>query len=128
MAEADFMRWCMNEATRLGARLFRMNTGQAWVGNVMRNRDGSITIKNPRPFRAGVTGMHDLIGWTPVEVTQEMVGTQLAVFTSIETKSTKGCATVGQANFLAAVTNAGGKSGIARKESDLTAILYGECS
>ncbi len=122
--ETDFMRRCMKRATSLGARLFRMNVGLAWVGDVTRNRDGSITIRNPRPFRAGVPGMSDLVGWVPVEITAEMVGSTVAVFASVETKGARGRATDEQKNYVAAVVAAGGRAGIARTDEDLTSILY----
>jgi len=121
--ETDFMRRCMKRATTLGARLFRMNVGLAWIGDAIRNKDGSITIRHPRPFRAGVPGMSDLVGWVPVTITPDMVGTTVAVFASVETKAARGRATDEQKNYLAAVSAAGGRAGIARKDDDLTMIL-----
>lgn len=125
MLEADFMRRCMKRATDLGARLFRMNIGLAWVGEVTKNRDGSITIRNPRPFKSGVPGMSDLIGWTPVVITPDMVGKTIAVYSAVETKSARGRASEEQKNFVAAVHRAGGKAGIAKVDEDLDAILRG---
>jgi hypothetical protein len=128
MLEADFMRQCMRRATDLGARLFRMNIGLAWTGDVTKNRDGSITIRNPRPFKSGVPGMSDLIGWTPVQITAGMVGKTVAIYSAVETKSAKGRPTPEQANFISAVQKAGGLAGIARTDSDLTIILCGPIS
>lgn len=119
------MRRCMKRATDLGARLFRMNIGLAWVGDVTKNRDGSITIRNPRPFRSGVKGMSDLIGWTPVVITPDMVGKTVAVYAAVETKSARGGAFEDQKNFVSAVHRAGGKAGIAKVDEDLDAILRG---
>lgn len=126
MLEADFMRRCMKRATDLGARLFRLNIGLAWVGEVTKNRDGSITIRNPRPFKSGVPGMSDLIGWAPVVVTPDMVGKTIAVYLAVETKSARGRASDEQKNFISAVHSAGGKAGIARTDADLDAILCGD--
>lgn len=123
MREADFMRRCMKRATDLSARLFRHNVGQAWTGDVTKNRDGSITIHNPRPFKSGVPGMSDLIGWTPVKVTADMVGQTVAVYTAVETKTGRGRASDVQKNFIAAVVKSGGLAGIARTDCDLDNIL-----
>lgn len=121
--ETDFGRALMKLATNLTARLFRNNTGMAWQGKVRKNRDGSITISDPRPLHAGlVVGGSDLIGWMPVRITQEMVGDTVAVFTAVEVKA-KTSATDEQLAFIAAVRKAGGRAGIARTEADLSAIL-----
>ena len=125
MLEIDFMRRCMKRATDLGARLFRLNVGLAWTGDVTKNRDGSITIRNPRPFKSGVPGMSDLIGWSPREITADMVGKTVAIYAAVETKSPRGRPTVEQSNFISAVQNAGGLAGIAKTDEDLTAILCG---
>jgi hypothetical protein len=125
MSEGDFMRRCMKRATDLGARLFRNNVGTGWTGNDVRcNPDGSITIRNPRPFHAGlVPGSADLIGWKPVEITPEMVGQTVAVFTSVETKTKRGRLQAGQENWADIVAGAGGLAGIARTDADLDRIL-----
>lgn len=123
MREADFMRRCMKRASDLGARLFRLNVGLAWTGDVIKNPDGSITIRNPRPFKSGVPGMSDLIGWTPVVVTPEMVGQTVAVYTAVETKTARGRASDAQVKFIGAVSKSGGRAGIARTDEDLDKIL-----
>jgi len=123
MREADFMRRCMKRASDLGARLFRLNVGLAWTGDVIKNPDGSITIRNPRPFKSGVTGMSDLIGWTPIEITPDMVGQTVAVYTAVETKTPRGRVRDAQVKFISAVSNAGGKAGVARTDADLDNIL-----
>lgn len=83
---------------RLGivCRLFRINSGQGWVGagKAKRLQDGTVAIPHGRPISLGlagpdtrpVSGVSDLIGWTPVVITPDMVGRQVAVFTSIECK------------------------------------------
>lgn len=124
MREADFMRRCMKRATDAGGRLFRNNVGNGWVGRMSRNRDGSITISDPRPLHAGLAvGSGDLIGWMPVEITPEMVGQTVAIFTSVETKGARGRASQGQIVWADAVSRAGGISGIAKTDTDLDNIL-----
>lgn len=130
MSESDLMRRLQLAATRLGARLFRQNVGQAWVGKVERVNSiryvqvgpGDVVLRNARPFHAGVRGMSDLGGWMPVQVTASMVGETIAVYAAVEIKE-NARATDGQKAFIAAVLKAGGRAGIAHDESELTKIL-----
>lgn len=136
MKEADFMRWCMKRATDLGARLFRNNVGQAWVGQAEEFRrattvsvqPGDVLIRQGRPFKAGTAGMSDLIGFVPVTVTQDMVGQKVAIYAAVETKSARGRATDEQKQFIAMVERFGGRAGIVRTDQDLTSILLPETS
>lgn len=130
MAEVDLMRRLQKLASTLGARLFRQNTGMAWVGKAVRiNRpglypvkSGDVVIKNARPFHAGFDGMSDLGGWSPVVITPEMVGETIAVYTQVEVKD-GARVTDEQENWIKAVNKAGGRAGIARNEKDLIDIL-----
>lgn len=63
-------------------------------------------------------GSSDLIGWTPVTITPEMVGRTVAVFTAIEVKQPGKYPSPEQRQFLANVTKAGGISGTARSPED----------
>lgn len=117
-------------ATEAGARLFRNNTGTGWVGTAQQitNRPkvvtlnpGDVYIRNARPLHAGlVKGSSDLIGWKPVKVTEEMIGTTVAVFYAVEVKTGRQRATKEQAKFLQIVRNAGGEALVARKIEDVT--------
>jgi len=92
-------------------RLFRNNTG------VMRDQHG-------RPVRFGLcNGSADLIGWTTRTITADMVGQQVAVFTSIEVKTATGRLTPDQRQWLAAVETAGGIAGVARSVADAEGLL-----
>jgi hypothetical protein len=90
-----------------------------------RNNCGS--LPDPRTGRLVTFGLArgsaDLIGWRTVLVTQDMVGQQLAVFTSIEVKTPTGRLAPLQANWLDAVKNAGGIAGVARSVTDATNIV-----
>lgn len=133
MSEADLMRRLQKLASTLGARLFRQNTGMAWVGKVERGYPGKrvvlgagdVVIRNARPFHAGFSGMSDLGGWVPVEVTPDMVGSTVATYCQVEVKSNGGRPTKEQLAWIEAVKRAGGRAGIARNENDLAAILFG---
>ena len=68
-------------------------------------------------------GSADLIGWRTVTVTPEMVGQQVAVFTSIEVKAASGRLRPEQRQWLDAVQAAGGIGGVARSVDDARALL-----
>jgi len=100
--------------------VFRQNTGQGWVGKIVRDEvrggDRYITIKNPRPLYAGLTkGSSDIVGWTPE-----------GLFLAPEVKSGVGRASADQARFLDAVNRAGGRAGVARSPEDAVAIATGQ--
>jgi hypothetical protein len=99
----------------------------ARAGSVMhRNNVGQYTDqKTGRPIRYGLcVGSSDLIGWTPVTITLDMVGRTLAVFTAVEVKTPNGRPTEPQLNFIAQVTKAGGFAGIARSPGEAVAIAH----
>ncbi|MGY4333162.1 hypothetical protein ACVWWG_007579 [Bradyrhizobium sp. LB7.2] len=131
MAEADLMRLLQRAASQLGARLFRQNVGQAWVGKVERGNGrmvrlgpADVLLRNARPFHAGVTGMSDLGGWMPVEVTADMVGSTVALYVQVEVKD-GARPTKEQLAWIAAVNNAGGRAGVAHNEAELAQIVRG---
>ena len=104
--------------------MFRNNVGTAWTGHKKSTRDGGIYIENPRPFKAGLcVGSSDLIGFTTREITPDMIGKKIAIFTAVEVKTKSGKATREQINFLSFVKKNGGISGIARNENDAINLL-----
>lgn len=112
MSEAAIQQQVRLALSRAGAVAFRNNVGQY------------TDPKTGRPIRYGLSvGSSDLIGWTPVVVTPEMVGHQVAVFTAVEVKTPTGRPTEHQLNFIAQVLRAGGYAGIARSPGDAVAIL-----
>lgn len=125
MNEANIMRMIQVKVSTLGTRLFRNNVGIGWVGNIVKVsvpgkiqiNPGDILLRNPRPLHAGLCeGSSDLIGWTPVKITQEMVGKSLAVFTAVEVKTETGHASEVQKNFLETIKSTGGIGLIGRSE------------
>jgi len=90
-----------------------------------RNNIGAYRDDQGRVIRYGVgnPGGSDLIGWTPVLITHEMVGGMLGVFTAIEVKAPRGRPTEAQLNFLRQVQLGGGIAGIARSTQDALALL-----
>jgi VRR-NUC domain len=89
-----------------------------------RNNVGQYTDpKTGRPIRYGLgVGSSDLIGWTPITVTPDMVGKTLAVFTAVEVKTDRGRPTDAQLNFIEQVLKAGGLAGIARSPEQAVEI------
>ena len=112
-AETDIQqRIRLAVGTRSDLRLFRNNTG---------------TLPDPRtgrPVQFGLArGSADLIGWRTITITPEMVGQQLAVFTSIEVKTPAGRLSPAQHAWLGAVRTAGGIAGVARSVKDAIEII-----
>jgi hypothetical protein len=94
-------------------RLFRNNVGR---------------LPDPRTgrwveFGVGGKGAGDLIGWKRVTITPEMVGSTVAVFTSIEVKTPTGRIRPEQQQWLDAVRAAGGIAGVARSVEDAQQIM-----
>jgi len=80
-------------------RLFRINAGMAWTASPKQIyrptkriaifvQPGDLVLKHARPFHGAPTGWPDLCGWTEIEVTSDMVGQKIAVFTGEEIKAT----------------------------------------
>lgn len=117
MNEQDILKQIMRHAPTLGARLFRNNVGTAWMGKSIRRPDGTVIIRHARRVQFGIPGPggSDLIGWVQRG--------NVAHFVAVETKTPTGRARANQLNFLKAVHNMGGVSGICRSVGDLEALL-----
>lgn len=138
MRENPIMRGAWLALAQL-SRLFRVNTGQAWLSGmgpsgVQRMSDGSVVIQAARPVSLGLgmpngkplVGASDLQGWTPMTITPDMVGCRVAVFTAIETKaSAGGRKTDDQRNFIDQVRLAGGIAGFASSPEEAVSIVEG---
>lgn len=97
------------------ARLWRNNTGR------LRDERGQLVTFGLCP------GSADLIGYTRVTITPEMVGQTVAVFAAVEVKAERGRPTEQQLAFLEHISSAGGRAGIARSVDDANRILTGQC-
>ena len=101
------------ETTRRGWRLFRNSRAVAWVGKKAGELAGGqrgIVLQGARRVTFGLApGASDLVGWRPVEISQDMVGQTLAQFVSVEVKTKAYRAlTAEQRAWLQAVEAAGG--------------------
>jgi hypothetical protein len=103
----------------------RLALGTNPEARIFRNQVGS--LPDPRTGRLVTFGLArgsaDLIGWRTITVTPAMVGTRLAIFTSIEVKTPTGRIRPEQQAWLTAVHHAGGIAGIARSVTDAHALL-----
>jgi len=91
---------------------------------LFRNNTGTLRDQNGRPVQFGLCkGSADLIGWKRVTITPDMVGQQVAVFTSIEVKTPTGRIRPEQQQWLDAVQAAGGIAGVARSVEDAQRIM-----
>lgn len=126
MAERDeLINPILMRASAMGARLFRQNTGMAWVGKVIRNGHQTI-VAEARPFHAGLcVGSSDLIGWTPVTITPDMVGKQVAVFTALEVKWGTTRNSKEQIAFIGKVKESGGIAAFVRSVDDAISRISG---
>jgi hypothetical protein len=112
VSEAAIQQQVRLALSRAGAVAFRNNVGQY------------VDPKTGRPIRYGLgVGSSDLIGWTPMVITPDMVGQTVAVFTAVEVKAPHGRPTEPQLNFIAQVIKAGGFAGIARSAAEAVNIL-----
>lgn len=103
----------------------RLALGKRSDLRLYRNNCGS--LPDPRTGRLVQFGLArgsaDLIGWRTITITPEMVGRQVAVFTSIEVKTERGRVRPEQHAWLSTVQGAGGIAGIARSVADASQII-----
>ncbi|RLF67108.1 MAG: hypothetical protein DRN30_00755 [Thermoplasmata archaeon] len=128
MSEQTLLKQFLKEASKLGHRLFRNNTGTGWVGKATRCSSprqvtlypGDVLIRQARPLHAGlIKGSSDLIGWSVIRVTSEMVGQRVAIFTAAELKTGRLKATTEQQNFVNKINLDGGIAVVAYEFNEL---------
>jgi hypothetical protein len=89
-------------------RLFRVNSGMGYCGRVVKQSAGVVILADARPLHAAPKGWPDLCGWTSVEITPEMVGQTVAIFTAEEFKGQRDALRPEQAAFKAVLERMGG--------------------
>ena len=115
----------------------------AWGSRVLRNNSGVLpNPKTGRPIRFGlgnespainkVMKSSDHIGWTPVVITPQMVGSTIAVFTALEAKPVgfkiraeyrEGSREKAQDHFMQLVFTAGGIAGFCWDEHSVDEVV-----
>ena len=113
-----------NKETTLQQEI-RLALGQLPDLRMFRNQVGQLPdLRTGRPVQFGLAkGSSDLIGFKTIEVTPDMIGQKLAVFTSLDVKTAKGKLTPMQHNWLSCVNKAGGITGVARSVQDAIQII-----
>lgn len=104
---------------------FRINSGKAWTGNdIQRLRDGSILIRDPRPFVTGVpAGFSDGFGVVTVTITPEMIGQEIGQAVFGEFKTETGKVSEKQAAFLKAMKAHGAIAEVWRSSAEALATI-----
>lgn len=106
-------------ASSLNARLFRNNNGLAYTGQAIRQPNGDILLRNPRPIKYGLgVGTGDLFGGTQIIITPDMVGRKVFVVTNYEVKTKNTKTSKEQIAFHNMVNALGGISIIDRFENE----------
>jgi len=110
--ETDIVNRIMLSESRKGVILFKNVRGMF------------LTLDGSRKIRAGLLadGASDLIGGTPVTITEDMVGKTILQFTAIEVKTSSGIASDKQNDFTKEIYRRGGRAGIARSPEDAEKI------
>lgn len=128
MSEAAVQQRALLEASHLGAILFRNNSGACMDDRGRMVRYGLANESKKLNTRMKSS---DLIGVTPVIITQAMVGHRVGVFTAIETKpegwtlrpsDKRGAA---QAHFMNIVLVAGGIASFVNSDNQIKLIIDG---
>ena len=134
--EANIQRAAWLRVARTST-LWRLNVVMGWVSalgpnGITKRTDGSVLIRQARPMALGfaladgspVKGSADLVGRTTITITPEMVGQQIAVFTSLEAKNSKGGrVSTDQKNWLNQTAEAGGISGVFSSPEEAEQII-----
>ena len=124
MKESDIQNKAMLTLSRGVTRLFRNVTAMGWGGKVTIRKGNIVTIHNARPIHAGLCkGLIRYYRVDSIEITPEMVGKKVAVFTAIEFKAPGKKPTTEQAHFGEQVVAAGGLFGVAWTVGEAAEII-----
>jgi hypothetical protein len=84
-----------------------------------------LTLDGKRRVASGLQakGSSDLIGFRPVVITPEMVGSTVAVFCAVEVKTPTGKVSPEQRHFIDVILKNGGFAGVSRSVDDAIRVL-----
>lgn len=128
MSESEVQQKVQIEAAYYGCQLMRNNSG-AFIdkdGRQIRFGLGNTSKQHNERIKTS-----DLIGFTTVTITPEMVGMKLAVFTAVECKEGKwkpgsNPRERAQSAFIEWVKKSGGIAGFAASVNDFVSIMKGQ--
>jgi hypothetical protein len=105
-------------------RLFRNPRGLFWAGKLMDRKGSVVVLQHAQQIECGLCdGASDLIGWTTIEITPEMVGRKIAVFTSPEVKVPGASRRETQFTWRNNVLEAGGIAGIVKTPQECVDLV-----
>jgi hypothetical protein len=130
---SDTMKRIMLAASAERSTVFRNNQAEGVVGDprvwikqeqAITVRPGDVVVRNARVLHAGLhVGSGDLIGWTPLLITEAWVGRTVPVFTSLEAKSGTGALEPAQKNWRRVILAAGGIAGAAYSPAEAVELI-----
>jgi hypothetical protein len=133
--ETDITHTIMIDTSKLGARMFKNVRGLFYTKGEVMNLLAAIktgrvdtimaAVRKLRQVMAGLQAedSSDLIGFRPTVITQDMVGTTVAIFSAIEVKTVTGAVRDGQHRWIDFVLKNGGFAGVARSPDEAKEIL-----
>lgn len=123
--EKNIQQECRLSAGEVDCITFRINVGTGITGNgQVRHNDGSITVKNARPFSTGVpAGFSDLLVIKSKIITQDMVGQKIGIAGFAEVKTKTGRVRPEQVTFIDKMLQIGCIAGIVRSAQDFKALF-----
>lgn len=107
-------------------RLWNNPVGFGWAGDILRmgpNRTVSLINAYQITYGLAKPGGSDLIGFTMIEITPDMVGRRIAVFTAQEVKRPGEPVPDHQQKFIGFVRESGGIAGVVRSPEDSLALV-----
>jgi hypothetical protein len=91
---------------------------------LMRNRRGMTEMRGHKiPFGVGPNGTGDVLGWTPIRISQAMVGAVLPIYTETEQKLVDGVVAPHQQQRIEYLRDLNAICGVIREGGDFTAIV-----
>lgn len=125
-SEDEIQQLIQIEAAKNNSRILRNNSGalKDATGRTVRFGLGNVSKKINETFKSS-----DLIGFTKVTITPDMVGKTIAIFTAVEVKkevwtfNPDDKREVAQNNFIEWVKTAGGYAGFANSIDSLKKII-----
>ena len=111
MTESEILAYARMQATKMGGRLWRNQSGMAWQGEILNKSNNILHLRNPRPLKSGLTnGASDLIGFYSLSIKEEHLGKTLAIFWANEIKTKNDKLSKEQLNFLYFIAESGGEA------------------
>lgn len=112
------------EHTVLIKRILEKLSDPSSESRYFKNQVGEAVYAGGARVKYGLTpGAPDIVGYTSMTITEDMIGKKIAVFTGIEVKTGNATRSKHQKNFANQLIKAGGICGVARKVEDATMLI-----